>query len=119
MKLPSPEHPITITKNPRRVRVIFNGKVVAESANALRLQEAGYPHVFYIPREDARMEHFKPTDHSSHCPFKGDASYFTLEVGGRESANAVWSYEKPIAAVGEIEKYLAFYPHRVDSIAEL
>lgn len=119
MLQPGPDHPITITRHPRKIRVIFNGKVVAETANALRLQEANYPAVFYIPREDARMEHFHPTAHATRCPYKGGASYFTLEVDGKRSENAVWSYEKPYPAVAEIEMLLAFYPHRVDSIAEL
>lgn len=119
MLKPSADHPITITKNPKRVRVLFNNKVIAESSNALRLQEASYPHVFYVPREDARMEHFKPTDHSTICPYKGGASYFSLEVDGKTSANAVWSYEKPYPAIAEIENHLAFYPDRVDAIVEL
>lgn len=119
MLTPGPDHPITIARHPRKIRVVFNGKTVAESANALRLEEANYPPVFYIPREDARMEHFKPTDHSTRCPYKGGASYFSLEVDGKRSENAVWSYEKPYPAVAQIEKRLAFYPDKVDAITEL
>lgn len=119
MPAPRPDQPITITRHPRKIRVVFNGKTVAESANALRLEEANYPPVFYIPREDARMEHFTPSDHSTRCPHKGSASYFSLEVDGKRSENAVWSYEKPYSGVAEIEKRLAFYRNRVDAIIEL
>jgi uncharacterized protein (DUF427 family) len=119
MKQPGPDHPITVTPNPRRVRVSFNGKVVAESSRALSLKEASYPAVQYIPRADADMSVFARTDHQSHCPYKGDASYFTLEVDGKSAKNAVWSYEQPFPAMVEIKEHLAFYPDRVDSIDEL
>jgi uncharacterized protein (DUF427 family) len=119
MKHPGPDHPITVTPNPRRVRVSFNGKVVAESSRALSLKEASYPAVLYIPRADADMSVFTRTDHQSHCPYKGDASYFTLEVDGKSAKNAVWSYEQPFPAMVDIKEHLAFYPDRVDSIDEL
>jgi uncharacterized protein (DUF427 family) len=118
MKLPSAQHPITITPNPRRVRVRWNGKVVADTQSALTLAEASLPLVQYIPRADADMSAFVPTDHKTYCPFKGDASYFTLVVDGKRAENAVWSYVEPYAAVSLIESHLAFYPDRVDAIEE-
>ncbi|MDQ8731797.1 DUF427 domain-containing protein [Bradyrhizobium sp. LHD-71] len=119
MKTPGPDHPITITPNPRRVRVIVGGKVVADTTSALALKEATYPVVNYIPREDADMSVLKPTAHSTHCPYKGDARYFSIEVDGKSIENAVWSYEDPFPAMTGITKYLAFYPNKVDKIEEL
>jgi uncharacterized protein (DUF427 family) len=119
MKLPGPDHPITITTNPDRVRVTLGGAVIADSARALRLQEAAYPPVFYIPREDANMALLTRTAQSTHCPYKGDASYYTIEAGGRTAKDAVWSYETPFPAMVEIAGHLAFYPNRVDAIEEV
>jgi uncharacterized protein (DUF427 family) len=119
MKLPGPDHPITIAPSSDRVRVTFNGQVVADSTRALVLRESTYKPVFYIPREDAQMALFARTAHSTHCPYKGDASYFTIKANGRASENAVWSYETPFPAMAEIKGYLAFYPHRVDAIEVL
>jgi uncharacterized protein (DUF427 family) len=119
MKIPGPGHPISIVPNPRRVRVSFGGKVVADTGRALTLREASYPPVHYIPRGDADMSALSRTAHSSHCPYKGDASYFTVTANGRTVDNAVWSYETPYPAVKEIAGYLAFYPDRVDAIEEV
>lgn len=116
MKLPGPDHPIAITPNPERVKVIFNGRTIADTSRALCLQEASYPPVLYIPREDADMTVLRRTDHASHCPYKGDAAYYSLLTEGREAANAAWSYEEPYPAMAEIKGYLAFYPNRVDRI---
>ena len=118
MKLPGPDHPITIERNPRRVRVIFNGQVVADTTDALTLKEATLAAVQYIPRNDARMEYFQRTGHASHCPYKGDAGYFSLRVGDRVSENAVWTYEDPFPAMAQIAGRLAFYRDRVDAIEE-
>jgi uncharacterized protein (DUF427 family) len=116
MKLPGPDHPITITPHTGRVRVIFNGSTVADTTRALLLNETTHKPVFYIPREDAEMAAFERTAHSTHCPYKGDASYYSLRVGDRLSENAVWSYEQPFPAMAEIAGCLAFYPDRVDAI---
>ena len=118
MKLPGPDHPIAIARNDKRVRVSFAGKVIADTTRALTLQEAAYAPVQYIPREDADMSLLTPTAHASHCPYKGDASYFTITADGRTSDNAVWSYQQPFPAMAEIKGYLAFYPKRVDKIEE-
>jgi uncharacterized protein (DUF427 family) len=118
MKLPGPDHPITITANRNRVRVIFAGQTIAETTRALTLAEAGYQPVQYIPRADVKMELLTPTSHASHCPYKGDANYFSIETAGRHSDNAVWCYEQPYPAMAEIAGYLAFYRNRVDKIEE-
>src|SRR5215472_1513285 len=118
MKLPGPDHPITITRNAGRVRVTFAGHVVADTTRALTLKEGTYPAVHYIPRADADMSRLARTGHQTHCPYKGEASYFTIEAAGRSAENAVWSYEQPFPAMSEIKEYLAFYPNRVDQIEE-
>jgi uncharacterized protein (DUF427 family) len=119
MKYPGPDHPITMAPNPNRVRVIFNGRVVADTTRAVTLRESTYRPVLYIPREDAQMTLFTRTDHATHCPYKGDASYFSIGVGDRVANDAIWSYEQPYPAVGEIAGRLAFYPDRIDAIEEV
>lgn len=114
----TPDHPITITPNPNRVKVTFGGKVVANTTKALSLKEASYAPVAYIPRADVDMSLLKRTAHSTHCPYKGDASYYSIEADGKVSENAIWSYETPLADVGEIAGYVAFYPKRVDAIEQ-
>lgn len=118
MKQPGPDHPISISPSNKRVRVTFAGKTIADTRRALTLRETTYPPMHYIPREDVDMSVLKPTDHRSHCPYKGDASYFSIETGGRSAENAVWSYQQPYPAVQEIGAYLCFYPNRVDAIEE-
>ena len=118
MKLPGPDHPITIARNANRVRVTFRDQVIADTTRALTLREASYPPVQYIPRANTAMDLLKPTAHTSHCPYKGDASYFTIVAAGGTADNAVWSYEQPFPAMAEIAGYLAFYPNRVDKIEE-
>jgi uncharacterized protein (DUF427 family) len=116
MKVPGPDHPITITPSRDRVRVTFNGEVVADTTRALVLQEASYKPVFYIPRTDAQAALLTRTAHSTHCPYKGDASYYSIRSGSRVAENAIWSYEQPYPAMREIAGHLAFYPDRVDAI---
>lgn len=116
MLKPGPDHPITIHANPDRIVVTVAGRVIADTRHALTLQEASYPPVQYIPRSDVDMSllHFSPR--ASYCPYKGDANYFSIPVGGERSVDAVWSYERPYEAVAAIKDHLAFYPDRVDSI---
>jgi uncharacterized protein (DUF427 family) len=116
MRLPGPDHPITIERNANRVRVTFAGKTIADTTRALTLREAGYPPVQYIPPADVVMSLLTPTAHASHCPYKGDASYFSISADGRTAENAAWSYEWPFPAMAEIAGYLAFYSNRVDRI---
>jgi uncharacterized protein (DUF427 family) len=118
MKIPGPDHPITIAPNPKRVVVTFDGRAVADSTHALSLREASYPAVQYIPRADVDMSLLERTTHSTHCPFKGDASYYSLRSAGKQVENAVWTYESPFPAVAQIKDCVAFYPNRVDSIEE-
>jgi uncharacterized protein (DUF427 family) len=119
MKVPGPDHPISVEPNSRRVRVTFNGEVIAESARSLVMREGKYNPVIYIPRGDANASLLVRSDHTSYCPYKGDASYFSIRAGDRVSENAIWTYEQPYSAVDEIKDCLAFYPNRVDSIEEL
>jgi uncharacterized protein (DUF427 family) len=118
VKLPGPDHPITIERTARRIIVTALGRVVADTRDAMTLQEANYPAVQYIPRKDVDMALLKRTDHTTYCPYKGDCSYFSIQVGGESSLNAVWTYEAPYAPVGAIKDYVAFYPDRVDRIEE-
>jgi len=113
MKLPGPDHPITIAPYHGRVVVRFGDAVVADTQRALELKEANYPPVFYVPRDDAKLEHYERTAHSTYCPYKGDASYFTLVDGPQRTENAVWSYEEPFPMMKEIAGYVAFYRDKV------
>lgn len=119
MKQPSPTHPIAITPNPNRVRVLVGGIIVAETTRALTLKEASLPAVQYIPREDVAMDLLERTSRTTHCPYKGDASYWDVSAGGIRARDAVWSYEQPFPAVQDISGSLAFYPDKVDAIEEL
>ena len=116
IRIPGPDHPITIERNPKRVVVSAGGRIVADTAKALTLREAGYAPVQYIPREDVDMTLIERTDHATYCPYKGDCSYFSITIGGERSVNAAWSYEMPYEAVALIKDHLAFYPDRVDGI---
>ncbi len=116
VKVPGPDHPISIERNSGRVVVSVAGRVIADTRDALKLDEAHYPAVQYIPRKDVDMTLLSPTDHTTYCPYKGDATYFSIPLGGARSINAVWSYEAPFAAVAGIRDHLAFYPDRVDAI---
>ena len=118
VKIPGPDHPISITANPSRVVVTLGGQVIADSRNALTLREASYPPVQYIPIADVDPVLIARTDHSTHCPYKGDASYYSIPAGGNRSKNAIWVYETPHPAVAAIKDHVAFYPDRVDSIEE-
>ncbi len=108
-----PEHTVVVTPFKGRVVVEANGKVLVDTEQALELKEASYPVVYYVPRRDTHMNELVQTDHHTACPFKGQASYFSI-AGGVE--NAVWSYEHPYDEVLAIREYLAFYPNRVDAI---
>ena len=118
VKIPGADHPISLAPHVSRVRVTFNGKVVADTTRALAMQEGGYPKVIYVPRDDADQSLLVRSDHASYCPYKGDASYFSIKVGDRVAENAIWTYEAPYDAVAPIKNFLAFYPNRVDAIEE-
>ena len=117
VKVPGPDHPITIEANSSRVVVTAGGKVIADTRAALTLREASYPAVQYIPRRDVDMAALTRSEHTTYCPYKGDASYYSIPAGGDRSLNAVWTYESPFETVAQIKDYVAFYPDRVDEIS--
>jgi uncharacterized protein (DUF427 family) len=116
---PRPRFPlITIAPNPNVVCISFAGHVIAQSIRALDLRENGRAAVVYIPRADCDMDLFSKTSHSSYCPHKGDASYYSVTCGGRTGDNVAWSYETPFGQVADIAGHLAFYADRVDAITQ-
>ena len=118
IKIPGPDHPISIERNPNRIVVSVAGRAIADTRSALTLREASYPPVLYVPRADVDMALLLRTDHATYCPYKGDCSYFSIPIGGERAVNAVWTYENPYPAVEAIREYLAFYPNRIDAIEE-
>ena len=116
IKIPGPDHPITIERNAHRIVVTVAGRIVADTREALTLREASYPPVQYIPRKDVDTGLLVRTDHATYCPYKGDCAYYSIPIGGERSVNAVWTYESPYAAVAAIRDYLAFDPDGVDAI---
>ena len=110
VKIPGPDHPITVGKNPDRVVVKVGDQVIADTRDALSLQEANYPAVQYIPRADVDFTRLERTEHQTYCPYKGDASYYTILPN---LVNAVWTYEQPYDAVADIREHVAFYPDKV------
>ena len=113
MKVPGPDHPISITPNPKRVRIFAGDTVIADTAHALVLKEARYPAVQYVPRADANMALLERTERVTHCPYKGDANYFSINANGKSIENSIWTYETPFPAMAEIAGHLAFYPDKV------
>ena len=118
-KLPGPDHPIFIQRNPARVVVSVADRVVADTRNAVTLREAAYPPVQYIPAENVDFSQLERTDDVTWCPYKGECNYYSVPAGGKKSVNAVWSYEDPFPAVAQIRGHVAFYPERVDAIEVL
>lgn len=116
MKEPGPAHPITITPHAGTVRVRIDGRIIAQTARALELREAGYGAVLYIPRADLAADALTANPRRTFCPYKGEASYFDLTAGGATRPAAAWSYENPFPAVARIRGHVAFYPERVDAI---
>ena len=114
--VPGPDHPITVEPTKAHVVVKAGGRVVADSRNALTLQEASYPAVQYIPREDVDFSVLERTSHETYCPYKGESAYYSLNVGDVKAENAIWTYEAPYDAVSPIKDHVAFYPNVVDSI---
>lgn len=116
MKLPGPDHPIDIAYNPKRVQVLYQGHLIADTRRALALKEAAYKPVQYVPREDVEMAALSRTEHQTYCPYKGQASYFTIARDGVVAENAVWSYEDPYPAMAQIKAMVAFYPNQVEIV---
>jgi len=113
IRIPGPDHPITIEPDTGRVKVMAGDQVIADTTDALVLREASYPAVFYVPRKDANMALLTRSDHMTYCPYKGDASYFSLPAEVDKAENAIWTYEAPYEAVAGIKDHLAFYTDRV------
>jgi uncharacterized protein (DUF427 family) len=116
----NPGYRVALVPESRHVKIVFAGVTIAESDRALRIEETGHAPVHYLPEQDVRMELLRPTDHHTHCPYKGEASYWTIAVpaGGsvRSSENAVWAYPSPYDEVEGLARYYAFYGSRVDAI---
>ena len=110
----APSYRITIAPSPKRVKVVFNGTMIADSSKALVMHETRLAPIYYLPRDDVRMEHLERTEHHTHCPFKGNAAYWTIRVGDKAAENAVWSYEQPLEEAAPIKGYMAFYWNKVD-----
>ena len=106
--------PPRVEPSKRRVRVIVDGSVVAESTRAVRVLETSHPPGWYIPREDVRMDLLRPTTRQTTCEFKGQATYFHVSAGGRDRREAAWTYERPLPGYEAITGHIAFYPGRVD-----
>ena len=117
VKLPGPDHPISIEHNRAHVVVSVAGRVIADTRSALTLREAAYSPVQYIPFEDVDFSQLERTDHVTYWPYKGDCNYYSVSAGGEKSVNTVWSYDNPFPAVSQIKGHVAFYPERVDEIA--
>jgi uncharacterized protein (DUF427 family) len=115
IRIPGPGHPITIVPANARIVVRVGAVTIADSKKALRLQEAAYAPVYYIPTEDVNMESLFASKHETYCPYKGGCSYYAIPVGGERSKNAVWRYLIPYEAVAQIAGHVAFYPDRVES----
>lgn len=109
-----PDYDVHFERSPKRVRVMFNGETVADSLATELLFETRHIPVYYFPRRDVRMDLLQRTEHSTHCPFKGDASYWSVTAGDRTAENAAWSYEAPYPQTAEIKDYIAFYWNRMD-----
>lgn len=118
IKIPGPDHPITVAPNPARVVVTLGGRTIADTRAALTLREASYPAVQYIPRADVDMSLLERSTHTTYCPYKGECNYFSIPAGGERSVNAVWTYESPYDAVAGIKDHVAFYADRVDGVEE-
>lgn len=114
MKTPGPDHPITVEKNPARVTVRVGDVVVADTNAALELYESNYPPVQYVPLADVDQSLLTATDTSTYCPYKGDASYYTLTTPSDELADVIWTYRAPYPAVAEIADHVAFYANKVE-----
>jgi uncharacterized protein (DUF427 family) len=114
MMTPGADHPITLTANPRRVRVQVSNHVIADTADAVTLDEAGYGPVQYFPREDVERGFLSETSKVTQCPYKGAATHYSMMIDGQLLENVAWSYEDPYPAVEAIRGRIAFYPDKVE-----
>lgn len=107
-------HTVTITPSDSQVEVRLDGEVLGKTDQALRLDETGLPPRYYLPKDDVRMDLLRPTSFHTTCPFKGEASYWSVDVSGKTHDGIVWAYESPISAAAEIAGYLSFFPDRTE-----
>jgi uncharacterized protein (DUF427 family) len=114
VKVPGPDHPITLTGHEGRIQALYNGHLIADSADVIWLKEASYKPVAYFPRDDVEMGFLARTGLDTYCPYKGHASYFTVNMDGHIAESAVWTYETPHPAMELIRNRLAFYPNHVE-----
>jgi len=112
----NPDHTIRVVPHPARLRVLWNGNIIADTTDALMLYEASYPAVPYVPRADVDMTLLTKSPRKTHCPHKGEASYFSLQSYDAATQDAVWSYETPFPAVKSIAGYLAFNSKDVEFV---
>jgi len=108
-------HTLYFEPSPKRVRVEFGGETVVDTRRAKTLHETAALPVYYLPLADARMDLLEPTGHTTHCPFKGDASYWTIRAGGQVAENAVWGYPEPLTGAPALAGHVAFYADRMDA----
>ena len=111
-----PEHRVDLLPENKRMRVMFAGTVIADSADSVRCEETGHGPVHYFPAKDVRLDLLRATDHKTYCPFKGDCSYWTIAVDGKSAENAVWGYRTPYDEARGLADHYAFYKTRVDAI---
>lgn len=114
--VPGPDHPISLEPTGSRVTVTLGGRVIVDTEAALTLREASYPPAQYVPLADVDPAVLRPSDHTTYCPYKGDATYYSLQVGDDVAPAAVWTYVAPHDSVAAVKDHVAFYPDRVDSI---
>ena len=107
--------PPRVEPTSRRLRIIFNGKTIADTTSAFRILETSHPPAYYIPQEDIEMQYLTPTSRQTFCEFKGRASYWTISVEGQVAENAAWSYENPAPGFEAVKSYICFYANRVDA----
>ncbi len=111
----NPDYEIEILPTSKHIQIEVNGLIVVDCKNVLLMREQNHKPVYYFPQADVKMALFQSTDHSTHCPFKGNASYWTLAAGERVVEDVMWSYETPCDEVKAIKNYVAFYRDRIDN----
>lgn len=110
----TPGHTISIVPAPAHVEVRLGGQLLASTDRAMKLDETGLPARYYLPRDDVRMDLLRPTTFHTTCPFKGEASYWSVDIDGETHDGIVWSYDTPTAEAAEVKAMLSFYPDRTE-----
>jgi uncharacterized protein (DUF427 family) len=110
-----PKHLLYFEDFPRRIRAVIGGETLIDTVGASMLYESSLPPVLYVPLRDVRQDLIEPTSHTTHCPFKGDASYWTVSAGDRVEENVLWGYREPIASAPWLSGHVAAYWDRIDA----